>query len=963
MNNSSEFCQDLIRQFDEIDASYSNETMSDVLIHPVNQNYDIDSFLYKFNGLYMTTCTSLNSVIDYLTKNDPKASSNEMKNMTLISENNELKNEIEHLKARCKSLQSKNEKYESALFKFHRKISDETIKNETLSTQIIELKTKIETLNNAAPQIIEQKIDFEGVFQKIKQMYKSNKKENQTLINIVQRQNMIIQKYDQIVENDMKIIQSKDSICISHNGKQTNNNNNLNHHKIEPITDEIDELYTVLGAITKLSLDHAENAKQISEDSSSPIRDRIIKIFRKVIENNNKLDDKKITNNFIKEDSEVINEAQKRSLRILAVMDEELNFLQQLAKNSELQSIVFPNETKISISFKQQLIEHCTKLGEFIEKTLPRVSLNCEIDKLPHMNCFDVLNPPDIHEKVAHVYENIKSEDSREVFQLFVSEVIVSSILQKYSMECQLRLENTRKKMNEMQNAVDKTIGLKKEIKYYQDREKKMRQMLDSIFDTNPKTDFLVVFDAVLKYFQNQGENLPIISDLKTALSQTTREHSKELRDIKKKHKREIRLLQKKCNEFLKQIEVTKIEKSELQKQIEEYKTKISVSENQVRDVELFYKEKINQHSSEYETQVQELNSSIDKLRNILNEKDNKIIDLNNTVSSLKTEIMDHKKKNNELKLIAQESRNLVMTKTAELKSSYERTITTLAGKIESNASLENDYKNLTIKASNLTTENEKLRLENKTMSMQIKTSEEKWKNEKEILASQLSTQIKSAKSTYSSALSQISSYIKEFAFNFGIIENRSVALDVKDIPNLFDSISAKFQNEVKQNLSYSKFYQAMTKFESLIDIKSPENAINSIQSLIDLNESLQEQITQLQTKIQQEYAYIQRMRQHDDENTEKLVELKQWEIWAKRQIKGKIQNPEIPFDHIRRIIEEELWNTNNTLLYNNVDSENNTPVSSQQSSPIIKMKNNFANKNATLLRPRTLLPGIPPSE
>ncbi|KAK8891567.1 hypothetical protein M9Y10_028780 [Tritrichomonas musculus] len=1010
---SNESCQDLIRRFDELDASYSN---SNLILNQPDFNSDLDNsnvFINKFNDLFNSNCSNLDETFDFLTKQKMQTSpikdlnqiknneislKFEIKNQTLKAENDELRLEIERVRSKFSAYQKKIDRYEKALFKFHRKYSDQIIEKETLSAEIVKLKSMIDSLQNCPPKTIQNReFDIESAFEKITQIIKSSMNYNEqyhqqrdSLIQIVQKQNIMIDKYEKIIQDN-----KGDNI----NSSMTTTKVNISNLSNDPISDDIDALYTVLGAVTKLATNANDASLKndisvISENSSISVQERIIEIFRFTLgkvtpQKQNSTSINKNHQYATSNENNSLDDMKQRSLRILSVMDEELSFLQQLARSTEMQSIIFPNEGKLNISFKEQLIEHCSKLSQFIEQTLPRVSLSSEIDKLPSLNIFkNILDPSDITDKVSQIYDDIaKTEEGREIFQLFVSEVVVASILRRYAVDCKIRLDSTRRKMNEMQEAVDNSDSLAQEIKYYQEREVKMRKMLDSMFDTNPKTDFLTVFEAVLKFFRNQNENLPIISDLKTALAQTDREHSREIREIKKKCKRDIISIEKKNSSLQKQIDVLKSEKAEYQSQLDELQKKLNVTENQVKDAEKFYSRENNQIVLNLKKQNEDLQSKIQILNDQINEKDNKIIEESNNLSTLKNEILRYKKKNADLEQIAKESMNMVSVKTNQLKSSYEKTIQSLSNKIESCNILQKEVKNLTSKNNSLLNSNEQLKIENKTLSIQLQTNEDKWKNDMSSLSTQLSAQLSSATNEFSTKILQIETQIESFAKKIGYSINLKVKSNkAKDNSNkdenyfsdVFNNLASKIQKDLKFHSIYSSFYNAvMVKFKSLIDVKTPEIAINSIQSLIESNKNLQEQITQMQTKMQQDEINYQRMRQYDNENTEKLIELKRWEIWARRQFKtisGNNDNQEsnVHYDHIRAMIEEEIWSSSGNNHASNSYSNYSITTNSNKNSVVnnnidndefVLKRKSPQNNQYNLIRPRTLLRGVPPSE
>ena len=177
------------------------------------------------------------------------------------------------------------------MFKFHRKCSDQVIEKETLSAEIANLKSTISSLKNSPPQIIKNRnFDFESTFEKLRQIINSSMnyneqyhKQRDSLFQIVQKQNIIIDQYEKIIQESKN---NNNNSSLSTTKVNISNFSNLN----EPITDDVDALYSVLGAITRLVMDTKDNfikegITSISENSSQTVQERIIEIFRLVLKN------------------------------------------------------------------------------------------------------------------------------------------------------------------------------------------------------------------------------------------------------------------------------------------------------------------------------------------------------------------------------------------------------------------------------------------------------------------------------------------------------------------------------------------------------------------------------------------------------------------------------------------------------------------------------------------------------
>lgn len=987
MTSSNDDCQDIIRRFDELDAAYSGLQKNGYSFDDNKQNSTI--FITQFNELFNTSYTNLNDILDFLRmKNmtDLELQPNtlglnmtdfqakvelQMQNQGLPNENTELKHEIQRLQANCKAYQSKIEKLEKGLFKLHRKNINLAFEKETLTSKLDKLKYSLDS--NSKPQLkstIESNepnhnLQFDKMYLLLNSAnlnFRKCQEQRKALIKVVEKQNMILDHYEAIIKD----FKHKQQLSKNVNSIKVNN---------DPITDDIDNLYSILGSLTKLveqSPNHEIKGtiKGIILDSSKQVQERIINTFSYLISSlqstENSISETKEKS--IADHHDEVNEQKRRSLRILSVMDEELLFLQQLAKHSDIQSIVFPNDQKITASFKSQLVDHCSKISQFIEQTLPKVSINSEIDKLPSLNIFEhILTPNDITEKITRCYENIvRTDEGREIFQLFASEVIIASILRKYAIDCKIRLEKTRQTMNEMQTIVDNSTNLKNKISFYYDREMKMRDMLSSMFDTNPQTDFLTIFEAVIKYFKNQSENLPIISDLKVAIAQNNREHSKEIKKIKKQYANEIKTIRKQYSMLENQIATQNTERKSHLARIKELELKNKTLNDQAKDSEKFYLEKNNQIIINHENEKKDLEKKIASLSDQIAKKDNEISEQLNSICVLKKEILQTKKRNDDLEQFLLESRNMISIKMNQLKASYETTLQTLTKKIQACNALEKEIENLNQTNANLTNSLEQVKLENKTIRIQLKSNEEKWQNELSTLSLKLSSQLQAVTNDYSAKIVNIESEIEKFSQAVGYSE-LNLNPNCDGFTKNLGELASRINNDMKLNFVYSSFYKTVvTKLKSVKEVKDTNAASDTIQDLIEENQALREKIETITTKMQTELAYIQRMKQLDQENTEKLIELKRWEIWGKRQFKAINgidfdRDEKIQFDQIRSIIEEEIWLSQGSS--NNEEISNTCTTILENIDEHIIFGSDDIQHQKSHQRPKTLLPGIPPAD
>jgi hypothetical protein len=92
--------------------------------------------------------------------------------------------------------------------------------------------------------------------------------------------------------------------------------------------------------------------------------------------------------------------------------------LHQFADFTSFQEIVFPNEGKLPSNFREKLIQHCAKVGQFIEQTVPRLSVSVALDllhslkKVDSKKIFDLMKGTNVAERIESVQNNVTTPES-----------------------------------------------------------------------------------------------------------------------------------------------------------------------------------------------------------------------------------------------------------------------------------------------------------------------------------------------------------------------------------------------------------------------------------------------------------------------------------------------------------------------------------------------------------------------
>jgi myosin heavy subunit len=419
-------------------------------------------------------------------------------------------------------------------------------------------------------------------------------------------------------------------------------------------------------------------------------------------------------------------EVEERSLRLLSVLEDELCFLQQLADSPSIQEIVFPTETKMPTNFRQKLIEHCAKMGQFIEQTLPRISLNMAIDSLHsvrRLNCakvFELVKGGNLAQKVESVMQNATTPESQEMFELFVAEAITASILQRYAVEVNLKLTQARGQLAELKGIADRCDTYRTDLEQSEQRDMQIRSMIGRIFTTSEDTDLVVLIDAVVKYFTTQTSSLPVVASLESRLAQAKRE----LTESKRAHRSETKALAKAVRET---EEGRQDEQNRLKRQLAEKEAVIQDLTHQVADA----KKKLEAFNSQVETRAK---FDEERIRQLTFTTEMTIAELQGQVSKLEMENSKLTKKCQQRGQIESE-RDGLLTRVSEL----ERQLKSMAKQLSSKVSAQNAIHEKAIES--LKAEHREVYIAKQKISQELehlRTQQTQFTNEKDSLRLEL---------------------------------------------------------------------------------------------------------------------------------------------------------------------------------------------------------------------------------
>ena len=675
-------------------------------------------------------------------------------------ENDVLRNQLEDQRKELSALKKKTRKLESALLRFNHTIKKNEIEidslkaeNETMRSECQGLEEQLSAANKELEVLREtqQGKSSEAALERLKAVLESEMeqkleitRQRDELVGLLNRQTQLVCEYDKAPRCEVGA-KRKDEIACDEN-----------------VDDDCDVLYTTLGGVVRLAMKvkGCEGVvEEIKGNSAVPVNERIIGIVKHLV---SRLEERPASTKADDGDARrAAEEAEQRSLRILSVLEEEIEFIRKLSESDSLQSIVFlsMNERdRSSVDLKQFLVEHCAKIGHFIEQSLPRVSVCSTIDELQALKIntggvFDLLKPVSLAEKIESVSQF--SPENREMFDLFVAGVTMSSLVYRQYNEMKIRLERAQNRVQELHSLADSAMTYRNELKEHEDKEMEIRSIVGRVFDASPRCDIVDLISAVMKYFMENG-GTTTKKKAEKKLEDATKEHVTEMKSMAKTHKQELETLaenfkkaerqwQEQLEESHKQMLAREQTIQEMNQTIATQKERIEGLAKKLDENNALLNERMKQKELREEMLQKECKAKERMLQKCVLKIESKLRDKEKELANSQSEIVIARTRQSQLENDIQELKSQCELRLREQKLSFDRTTSDMRTQIakmrKEDKQGQTQARQLQIRNTELESQNSKLKTELETITLQYKSQESKIRNEITSIKSQLELQ------------------------------------------------------------------------------------------------------------------------------------------------------------------------------------------------------------------------------
>ena len=918
-----------------ISPCYGNTISSSLSVS--ENNPEIQAFLSSFNSRFNVEVFSLNDVLDVVSELSRKSTAkqqkvpetkNQQQNSKILEEISSLTLQNADLKSKLTEKEHSNVELTSRISSLQEKLKVFQEQNESLRSSISSMQEMYEAQLNECKGISEQKCK---------------------LIDIVQRQASIINALDSIASSSQaQLAAKKVDIPIKQAPKANANSDN--------------ELYSCLVTASKMldemKIDNVKELKDIKENQQLSVKERILMMIKIL---GSRITNSKIqmqnTEGKIKELNDQNTVLHDKCLEILSLFEEQLRFLQKLTHSTDLQNVVFYQESNgtslyLSEENKSELIRKCAVLGSFVEDTIAEITqeqLNDVIrihDDAEQKRIFELLQPINMEKTIKDALDCVnggKEFDARELFDILCAQIFMNSLLKNYAKELSLTASRRRREIDALQQNADNE-DYEKQICILQKRESKVRNFLFKFIDADETTPTFKLLKMVFSEIQNellrhsqpssetQESSFDIhLSSESSKVASSNKSNSKKSSNVSTNNS----VLQKKIEELTANLNVAN---NELQQQTEfnqktsaaldEMKNQLANVKNELqeKDKQIFDQKNQLESSEKQRKEIQEKFSLSEakctELTKLIEDNEKTLLTFKKQRKVIAKKIQQIDKCNIELRKQNETVKEDAQKQILEFTQKHQTQIDSLQTQLQSiiheaegkNKQIQDNEANI----SKLNSEITNLTIQKNTLEIKLKAYEQS--RQAQVKSNNIPMQDKASKE-------KISELQKEMNDVFARLCNINTTGAVPNtLMSAVECVEATINNLKQQQFAYVDLIEEIEEAQKLLGVSPNDKITDAIRNLLSKSytsqsssmteknwESAQEEITQIRATLSNAQS--------------QLVTLKKWENWSRR-IYGVIFDSEprrMTSDSIRMALDEALLSSvSHRSIFMKIDSLRN---------------------------------------
>lgn len=841
-------------------------------------NEKVSNFCAAFNtkvGVSTNTLEDVLEIVDILVSNHANTTS--FTALGIDDNTNTIEDAVNKYKAKIEKLKSKNQELQNQLnqsqiqnsnlqascdqFKYQNSRLEETLAD--VQQRLQRSQQEIKDLNDRTSRNNNTREVLEATVANLGDLIQSQLDDSTTiiaqrdsLIKIINKQNATLQQYEQILSQKAY---NQEPITTQSNATQETS----------------DDYSIILATLLKQTYDLKSNTKtkitEVYNDSNLTIPDRIQSIISLLIKDSNQSMEKKQE---IEEDYQQLKldnqDLQSKCIEILALFDEEIQFMQKLAHSTDIQNCIFFRDNQNGVipfdqESKEELIQHCARVTRYIEETIPQLNPDevteafSQFDSIVPTEIFDLLNPNMLEKKMIDFssrVKNFKAVDKasieialKELYCLFAAQAFVNDILQNHAVELRMRYEINQREMQQLRIELEDTKepikSMKKIISHFTKRENKMKKLLSQVMskpndESNTEIESeieqdndlmkivkdvaVLVTDSQLCQNERLQKELKAVIDEKELLTETL---NKKIQEIENDLLKTEKAYQDQLDELNKTIGVSNTELDEeknknvlLNKQLEEIGQQLKEVTDSYNDLRSNQQNQIRVIQIESDNQIQSLSSQLELKLKYIKELEDKSQNMAMKIDDLRREKKEAKDRIEYLEEVNIKSVNVLKEKSKSLRTQCEDSIAEMQQQCmtskEALVELQQENRNLTLRNEELAAELTNCQISKKSIELRAKALEDRVESTKQTLTSQFDAKVKSITTTIESKLAQIEEEQKSMIKLFMQYANTNLDahLDIDpDIDLIQDSFPTTFCDNSSPNNSCCVYLQRFLRY------------------------------------------------------------------------------------------------------------------------------------------------------
>ena len=856
------------------DGTKLKKSFDDSESREIKNKQEIKSFLRKFNKKYNLHASSLSEVLDMIdmmqlqsfSAKEEEEEKNDYKDK-IIRENHE----------RISKLQSEKENLNSEIHEYQEQVN-------SLKNQVSNLKKSNQVMQNSNKSLQDDIMNLQKSIQALHEIIEqqlgdiSNLSEQKTnLLNVIKKQERMVQIIESVQYSSLTKSSNEQPIKQNIPKSASNSNSNIDMNIVNKSIK--DEQYSIMCSAVHIANDLLSKNEalckeiiSIQNDSKTPLRERILKIFNLIINSSSSNMEEIGTKSKIIERLKDKNKQYKKKIYdVLSLFEEELVFLQSLTNCNDLQALIFSHKNLktplfMNESCKSELIRQCAVLGRFIEETIGTISYesfennfgslietntNNSIEDLSNLfeptRIFQLFQTDVFKQKLVNISKRIEDNNNvevRQIFDILAAQVYINDIIKNYANELQNRLSqcgrdlsNLRLQQQKWQSDYtnnEESSTLKKIVKKFQRRESRLRKFVSNYVEVDEKSNIVTVTITMISRLIEQLQSQSTLSS-SYQYSNGSISPSKNIEDERLKLRIEVEKYQKiikKLEEKISSDETNpgrnQIHDDQSQK-IQELQAVIDSTNNELKSL----KEKLIEKEKNIETITNEKNELQANYESSLNDAKMKLESAINRIKFLTVEVKKYetiltKTKYQAPKFIKEIQRlnqvnkklnikiNTLNDKHLTLKDEYENKFNSLNEELNSKKV---ELETIKAKSQQLSCEIATLSMEKKSNDLKLSAFDKRMELEKQNIITQMNAQS-------NAKIIEVSQKINK--------QNNEIFDFIKKLMSFFTTSS----NE--KEAIFDSFYEKSNNSISFINLSVISNIINEIEKEFEKYKNVQ---------------------------------------------------------------------------------------------------------------------------